>query len=86
MFEALVFGYYEEGIAVKSTRRIFEHFITTNSVVMVVSAVGPWDLVAYRLQGDVRIIPAMRLLKLLNSRHINRYIGTLGWVSFPARG
>ena len=75
VFEAFLFGFFDdEGIAISSSSKILEHFLATNSVPLTVLAIVPWDLIAYGISGNVRVIPVIRLLKLLDSVKINYYI------------
>jgi hypothetical protein len=73
VLRATLFGYENLGLTVTKTSLIWENFCNTENMPLTALAIFPFDLIL-ALAVDFRLIPILRLLKLLHLRRTGPYV------------
>lgn len=81
LLQARFFGYQKDGVIVLDAKQIWQHFWATNNPIIVVLSIVPFDAII-AFNTTLRVLPTLRLLKLLHLRYFNvymeRFFETLG--------
>lgn len=73
IMKALIFGYIDNGISYGEPWMVFQQFLKSNNMIIVVFANAPLDVIL-GVTVSFRLIPVLRLLKLLHLVNLPEYI------------